>query len=49
MYILRRLSIYLSFTVAGYMQTVYYHDLGFGSVLKALVNPSQRLSEKSPG
>ena len=27
------------------VQTVYYHALGYGNVLKALVTPSQRLSE----
>ena len=41
--------IYILVIHSGWVQTVYYHDLVYGNkncVLKALVNPSQRLSEK---
>ena len=34
---------------SGWLRTVYYHDFGYGNkncLLKALVNPSQRTSEK---
>ena len=48
MYIFKAI-IYILVIHSGWVQTVYYHDLGYGNkicVLNALVNPSQCLSEK---
>ena len=48
MYVFKAI-IYILVIHSGWVQTVYYHDLGYGNkicVLNALVNPSQCLSEK---